>query len=259
MKTKLNFLTLFFGITIISFIFWNRILRGRDILKLEPTADMLKLIFIILYIFVLITLIIYNVIQLLEIKFKMNENSKFRILIEALISNSSIQTVIIFFKETIIDSPTYIYNLFYNRFYIKDIVLHYGSYITLLLQKRMLLIYVLIFIMPRIIVSSCFLINIFVFNHFEFFYKSLILLSLPLIVRIILFIILDLVSKNILYMKQFFDLDFNYETQTLNISNKILDNINDITVQKKFNLAYITALYFICTENETIITTFYTL
>jgi hypothetical protein len=203
MKFKLSeILTFFIGFLIIGFIFWNRFLRVRLPKEILATDFIIqRLVIICLFIFFFI-LFIYNLYKIIA---KKNSNKSFITKVNFYLSNSIyFNKILSFIINRIIRAPIFVYDEIYKRVYMRPLLEYIGINLSLKLDDYKKLFYFMTFVVPKMIVSICFFIDVILYKEFLYFYYSLWLLVIPLLSNIILFIIQHHAIKRKDYIEHFF-------------------------------------------------------
>src|ERR1700761_3622175 len=185
--------SIIFGIIFVSFILWNRLLRirlPRDLIPLESPN--------LFSYFILCLAITFSVCFLYSFlyAFKILPREKSWILDQAIRIEEKLSSILIIGKikkffvnllKAVEDGPTHFFVVLYNAFsfldkVIKAIVLWLFS--VLKDQKRnQLLFYTTLIVLPKVLVSSIFCIEVIYYRHLEIFYKLLPMLLIPTIIR----------------------------------------------------------------------------
>jgi hypothetical protein len=192
-----KYISIMFGIFFVLLILWNRLIRHR--LPREIFIDYNETIITIYFIlfFISLYIVIFSLREILTI------HATYKILNNLLIKFPLLEKIFRIGAEWIINiilqGPKNFYAFLYKRMLIRPIIDKICKYIdTLGVNEQPMYIYIILVIKYSVIFYVCgrFLIDVFILNYFETFYKSTILLLLPLIMDLMLFIIYDLAKKN---------------------------------------------------------------
>jgi hypothetical protein len=196
-KTLIKF---FFGISIISIIFWNRFLRERNPIELQNIIlNPIRLCIIILLI-VMFSFIIY-----MNIKVIFNIQKKFFIF-----ENSYIKQTFLIVKEYIINAPEFLY-LQVTKGKDYDLFLEIPvSYITAYHYYPYFFGIVLLNI-PQCIVATTFIIDIFFFKELHYFFFSLNFFILLLSIRFLVFIVKIYSERRAYALEQYLNVEYTKE------------------------------------------------
>lgn len=217
------FIRFIITLSLFGFIFWARILKERTSLNLivltfndNKILLLTSIILIILNLVLLFRIITSNLL-------KNSQNS----LLKKFLNISCIK-IFIDGINFIYTAPKILYEEYsdkYNLF--NDQIEMSASYIVTYFnyQKTLLIVF---FYIPRLIVASIFIVDIFVFEKFYYFYISLILLVIPLLSRIYLYMILYQSKLMIEYSEFFLDITkmphgMEIKLKTTPVRNKSLE------------------------------------
>jgi len=203
----------FFGIFFISFILWNRLIRVRLPRELFITNEY-DLIFFIVLLFATLFGLLFLYYFLNLIKYLPKEPGKIikRVLIvEEKIKNYNFYKFIITFSLSFINGPLNLYNLIYNLYYKKiDKILEFtgDSLVNFFLKKslRLTVLYITIFVFPRILICVLFFIEVIFYKKLDFFYKILPLILIPTLGKAYFFILQQFCDESMEYYRKFFDI-----------------------------------------------------
>ncbi len=249
MKIKNNIsISFIFGILIILFILWNRLIRVRLPKEIIAVSKINLIHYIIGGLTILfLILVIYNI--LLYFKYLPRESSKINKLInyilEYLSKYSWFNHLYKIITVDIPNGPLSVYELFYKYTYVKPYIEKIGIFLHDQLFNNTFRInacYIIFFILPRFLVSTMFLIDICYFKQLNYFYKVLILLLIPLLSKLILFVIKHHAITCLDFYNNFFEFKYYKETKLLQIYCKPLAKVEDITLQNEY-IKYIDNLH----------------
>jgi hypothetical protein len=187
----------FFALLIILFVFWNRLIRIRT-----PGAitDVSLMSSIILYCFVLFN--IYSIIVCLK---QITNKTGYNGFIEKFLRN----TIVLKFSKylaIVVESPKFIYDYLADNFIsFKRIVELPASYLAVYVWYPKIILFSLNFL-PRVIISTAFLIDVTYFHYFYYFYKFLILLLLPILVSCYLHMISFHSNNSLEFVQQYINI-----------------------------------------------------
>ena len=195
MKIK-NKLTILLGFLLLSIIFWNKFIRIRLPKNLEVFSNKILFIFIILSIIFCITILLENL-KLIYKKNNIKENTVVNILIDELAKNPYIQLLANWFIY-IIESPKKFYEYFFQKI---NVVYLVEKPLLFLIKhgKIKIYIYIIGYMLPKCILSIIFLVDICYFKELNYFYKSLPILVIPLILTGYRYIANNLAEKNLTF------------------------------------------------------------
>lgn len=178
MKMMKILIKILITILIISFILWNRILRERLEINIDSIA------FTNVYIVILSMLILsHSIILLSNLRVLLNLIDK-----ESWISNLFINKLIKKCEE-ILNYPKDVVNILALKYpLLRNPLRIITSYFAVYINYPKIIVILLIYL-PRIIVTFTFILDIFIFHNFNYFYKSLILLLIPVILKSFLYIV----------------------------------------------------------------------
>ena len=185
-------LYIFIGLSIFSFIIYNRIFRirlPRELYIFPPFTNDVRWFFlfiVILWIFICIFIIYKSFLAFLEKEEKKTIFSSYSEIF-ALFINESIKEGYYFFRDII---GKYFYNNLYDIF--SNFAPKYYNIMQILPKNSLLFISYFI----RFLIVFMFLIDVFIFFKFNYFYKSLFLLLIPLFIKIIHYLLKDIAQEN---------------------------------------------------------------
>lgn len=235
--------TLFF----ISFIFWNRLIRVRSPKDLTHYLE-LNISSIVIFMLILWFLLLTYYYLLKYLKIIPRDNSRFNKYIikisEKLVQYSFYNSFILFVNTHIINGPKTTYDYLYEKIYIRPLVSKLQTFAVYKLDSNKELIYLVVFVIIKLIIPITFVMEIIFYKQISIFYKILILLVIPLIIKFLLFFIQNNAIKNIEYFDEFFDFTDEPEKAKLTITYKNLINPEDLIEQKKLDAEYTGSLWF---------------
>lgn len=194
-KKVLEVISINLGLTYILFILWLRVIHKRLPVELDGNFDSITYgIYLMLFILSLI-MFVYYLRKILGIK------SKYKLL-RIFLEYQSILKLVTFIKDYILNAPYNLYIYIYNKYDILNIIEQIGRFIwNYNLFKYTKIIYIVICFL-RFIIVFCFFFDVIIFNKFNFFYKSLILLFVILIIKAIIFVLKDISKDNRTYISE---------------------------------------------------------
>ena len=237
MKNIIN-ISFISGILIILFIIWNRLLRVRLPKELIPVEDInfqlcivlsLTIVFLTLFIYYLLLLLQYLPRQHSRILTMMNN------ILENLFQYGWFKRIYKILTEDIPNGPVAVYNVIYQYIYIKPYVEYLGSKLHNYFfekEQRMNILYIVLFVLPRILVVFSFIIDIIVFRKLMYFYIFSILLLVPILSKLVIYIIKHHAIHSLEYFKKFFDIRLIDSILRITIIKLPEDNVEDIRRQK---------------------------
>src|SRR5580693_9456017 len=220
-----KYISILFGIFFVLLIIWNRLIRDR--LPREIFTDYSSF-FISIYIILFCTsvyIVIYSLREIFSIV------PKYKILNKLLIDFPLVEKIFRKLADWVINiiltGPKNLYEFVKKRIYIKPIIDKICKKITILgLNEKPIVLYILLLIKYSFIFYVCFIffIDVFIFNYLSYFYKSFLLLFIPLIIDLILFMIYNLAKKNSSIIKEWINFIPNktgdWYDMRLNIDNQ---------------------------------------
>jgi len=191
MKTLIKFVI---GIIFIVSIFWIRFIYKREIILLNEISLNLfqitiKLLLIIFFLFILYL----NITKILKYSTR-----------NIIPQNKYIKRLLILVKEYVIDTPGFIYKkITMNKDY--DLVCDKFAYELTFYNPKYIIITFLV--IPQILIATIFLIDIFYFKILHYFFISLNLLIVILIVRLLRFVIEIFSRRRTFHMEQYLNIE----------------------------------------------------
>lgn len=235
-KNNLIFSFIFTGL-LTSLIIWNRFIRQR--LPREITYHAIftyqdKIIFLLFLAYFSIWFYYF----LKYLKVIPRPNSRFKKILDKFLyyleTKKSVKLFEEFFINHISNGPTNVYNYFYIFIYVKPFIYICGTFLHKYFQLKPIVPYIFGFLLPRFIIITVFLIEIMFFNYLNYFYKVLILYLIPLIFKIVLFMI-EHHTKNILDMiHEYFKFKILDEYDNFEIYNKPFNDPIKLKEQENF-------------------------
>ncbi len=239
-STLLNFIITFL---IFSLIIWIRVIKQRETLNLE------NILFNIFLASVITSFILINLTQLVvSLKTLGLVTKKNSALLTKLLSYNFIEKIKDIVSK-IANAPKELYEqLDDTKFPLPFLHTQLASYIAAYIKYYRLLTFLLIFL-PQILVVNVFLIDITYFHQLKFFYKSLILLLIPLLTKCYFFI----THSSNLGARNFWELHLeitkypNGINVTLKNEAPIGDNMLTLTAMRE-NYEFICNSWYICNK-----------
>jgi hypothetical protein len=238
MITNWTFISILFGISYISFILWNRLIRVRLPKELFITNEydltffivfLLTVIFGILFIYYLLNLIKY-------LPREPGRIIKKLIIMEERVNKYQIYIFVQQVKKAFMEGPLYLYLFLYNQTRLvhvgtEKIGIHLFNIFTDY-KKLPYLVYIIMIVFPRLIVSMVLVIEVIYLRELNLFYEVLPLLLLPLIIKGY-FGILQSHSESIMKSyEKYFSFYYDKETQIFHITVKNLTDPKEIEIQE---------------------------
>lgn len=186
----------------IIFIFWNRLFRLRLPRILDGNYTDIQLIAFTLIFFSCLFILIHSLHKL----FSKKQTSIFKYYINYILETRISKFII----KYIINAPKHLYDLLYEYITIRPFIEKIGVKVWNMdpydyCKPILFTIYSI-----RIFVCIIFIIDIIYFQKFNYFYKSLILLLIPIIFKTSIYIIQDMSKKNKAYIeKEFLIIEVN--------------------------------------------------
>jgi len=184
-----NILYVISGIIIICFIFWSRLIRVRLPKEILTDGSPVEILGVTCLFLLFLILFLYSSNKILPRK--KNKESWVNKIILYISKNYYLNQFLSFIIYRVIQGPIFVYNEIYKRVYMRPVIEYIGSHLSAKLNNYKEIFYVIVFVIPKIIPSICFFIDIVVYKEFFYFYNSLVLLIIPLIINVILFVIQD--------------------------------------------------------------------
>lgn len=238
MKIKHNlYYSFLFSILIISFILWNRLLRERlprDLIPITVITRYFIITCILASIFLLITC--YYILKTAKIIPRPNSvitvimNNKYQTLLEKI----WFKHLVNFIENHLINGIPQTYDFLYQYIYIKPFIQGIARLLSDYFFKHVLYLYIIFYVIPKIIPLCILLIEIILYHHINFFYISLYLLLIPLIFNAILYMIDHHATNSLDFYDHFFDFKID-NAGILNIYDKKLTNPSDIKIQQNYD------------------------
>lgn len=225
-KTIHNKLLLLIGLLLITILLWNRFLR------IHLPKDFIDFYLPIVVLFTLVSLVVLIInIKLIYKPSKISVISKLMIKVYDYYYLALLLNAI----TVISNSPQKVLDFINHSFFMKKYGKQIGYYTetvpyNLLLwrkDKSKAIFYIPTNMIPRIVVACMFLVDVFYFKHIQYFYYSLFLLTLPMIMNAIRFIITDSAKSTLKYLNahlRFYDVDL----KTLDYKVEFRDIIPDM-------------------------------
>lgn len=195
-----NILIALSGISIICLIIWNRLIRVRVAIMLEDiNYTYIRFIITICIIISFLFLLIYTIRKVFNIKPKHNS---FVIRSLEYLSNTLLISYITTIVKEIIDSPKYIYVLLRDSLSDTYFLTLSASYLGVWLYKfkKLEMFSFSLYLLPKLIVSLVFLIDVIYYHQLNYFYKSILLLLLPIIYKVYFFTVNNITENNLSFL-----------------------------------------------------------
>lgn len=220
MKTIIKLLLGFITTIIFSFIvFWNRIIKERLPKEIQYESIMtIDTIFLYLIFVLEISILFYFLFKYL------NKGLTRSTIISNLFNKVWFNNVLLFFKEYIIEGPHNIYKYAYKSLYMRPVINYIGAKLSYYFTGKEFIPYIIGFALPRLILWVVLFCEIIIMQKINYFYKTLILLLVPVIFSIILYIIKHHAMESIAFYEELFNFDVNEETGATRASYKVLED-----------------------------------
>ena len=226
-----------FTLVLTTFIIWNKLIRERFPKKINYHEtwhyyDKIIVIIFCLYLF----LFVYYLLKYLKVlprphsKIKAFLNKIFIVLEK----KPFIIKMLEFNKNIIIDGPANVYDFFYQFVYVKPFIWFCGKKLSYYFQEKPFIPYFIGFLLPKLIIVFVLFIEIIFFNQINYFYKTLILYLIPLIFKIILYIIEHHSKDSLDLLDDYFTFQMLNKFNTFEITNRAFTN--PIKIQEQQNL-----------------------
>lgn len=224
MKIRNNLIYSFiFTFAYIAFYIWNRFIRTRlpREINYHDTLTFFDKIIILLFLCYLFLFIYY---ALKYFKIIPRPKSKFRVIRDKFLTYLESKKIIMlisqFFSDNVMDGPKNVYEFFYTYIYIRPFIRFCGNLLHSHFQDRPFLIYICGFILPKIIIVSSLFIEVIFANRLYYFYYCLILYLIPLLFKIILYIIEHHAKGCLDVFQEYFSFKLNDDMSRLVITFK---------------------------------------
>jgi hypothetical protein len=196
---KLSVVLVGFFLTLL--FIWNRFIRVRlpkNLTEIPNEAITITIVIILIISFVCI--IFYNMRIILKISPK--ANSLVKRMIYKIGDNNIVNKITTFCITYLVNSPKTFYEYIFDYINVSSIIELPVSYLLVFMLKRPhSIIYILTNTIPKVIISTIFLLDVFYFHNLHYFYISLILLGIPVIVNCYRYMVNDLADKNNFYLQ----------------------------------------------------------
>jgi hypothetical protein len=241
MISNWTFISILFGISYISFIIWNRLIRVRLPKELFITNEY-DLTFFIVFLLTVIFGILFIYYLLKLIKYLPREPGRIIkkfIIMEERVNKYQIYIIVQQVKKAFMEGPLYLYLFLYNQTRLvhvgtEKIGIHLFNIFTDY-KKLPYLVYIIMIVFPRLIVSMVLVIEVIeviYLRELNLFYEVLPLLLLPLIIKGY-FGILQSHSESIMKSyEKYFSFYYDKETQIFHITVKNLTDPKEIEIQE---------------------------
>ena len=231
------------GLFIILFIIWLRIIRkikAKSIFELSNTLS--GKCVIILFIFFFLLIIVLSILKIKEINYVFKTS---------IFQNKFILFFVNIYINYIKNSPKYVYKNYIFEYFNVAILIEKPLYkiIKLFAGKKKTFIYLLSNTFPKIIIVIIFLCDVYYYQQFHLFFKSLILLAIPLCANIYRYMAEDLADLNIHFFGSHLDIlttddpdkmaiVFKKEIPNIEGAFDIINNANDTSLLEWFAYHY---------------------
>lgn len=178
---RLSIISLLFTILFISFIFWNRLVRVRtpkdfkvpDFHLYYDFFDKTIILYVSIFFFIMFVYYAINLLKQLNI-LPLKENSKYSIykakILEYLESKSWIISLTEFIRNHIVNGPSTVYEYVYRKIiYVGPPIEYMGTLLYKYFFNKALIFYILGFVIPLIIPSTIFIIEIIIYQQIKYF------------------------------------------------------------------------------------------
>lgn len=192
MQTKFKYLSILLGLFYCLFILWNRLLRNRKPFDLFTEYNVIRVC-------VYLCLCIGSFIIVVFFIRKLFVTPK-NFLLRRLLEKPWLIRLITFVEEYVLNAPKNLYEVFYTQIPITDKMTKVGQFIYYQnFNERPYKIKLIIGILYGFQLFLCliFIHNVFFLHKLTYFYKSLPLLLIPMLLRLLLFMQYDLSTKSI--------------------------------------------------------------
>lgn len=237
MKIKSNhIISIIFTILLAMLIIWNRFIRSRmpNEIVLQPFLNEQCVIIGMLFL-CWFSIFIYYVLNFLRIIPRPNSMLSLYLqkVAQILAEKPYFKQFIQLYENTIINGPTFTYDYIYQYIYIKPIIHKIGSKLSYHFYNNPIIPYIFCIVIPRILPWLILLIELVCYQYVHYFYLSLIILVIPLLFKIILYMIKHHAMRSLDYYKRYFD--FTLVDNTLHVFFKDLQETKDKEDQEKFS------------------------
>jgi hypothetical protein len=175
------------GIFIISFIIWNRFIRVRLPKEILADGSLAEILGVTCLFLLFLILFLYSFNKILPRK--KNKESWVNKIILYISNNYYLNRILSFIINRVIQAPIFVYNEVYKRVYMRPVIEYIGPRISAKLNNYTKVFYFILFVIPKMIVSICFFIDVIIHKEILYFYNSLVLLIIPLVLNVVLFVI----------------------------------------------------------------------
>jgi hypothetical protein len=212
-----TYASFFFGLLTISFIIWNRLIRVRLPRELF-IANEYDFTFFIVFSLTIIFGIIFLYYFLNLIKYLPRNPGRIIKFLNSMVQKLEhfmIYQFLIKLYFSFIEGPQNFYNLIYNSQYQKiDKILEFTGnlLVDFFFNKslRLKILYLIIFVFPRILICVCFFIEVFIFQQLNYFYKILPIIIIPTFAKAYFLKLQYFSEEFIIYYRKFFDIVYTY-------------------------------------------------
>lgn len=236
-------LSTLFGGSLIGLIIWNRLLRIRLPRDLVPVDLNYLTVLIGSLMFLYISLFLYYLLKWYQIIPR--EKSRIGVYLNTLdnyirnipVLNEIIRIIHVIMQQHVILGPHRIYDKIFTKNVTIAFYTHkFNDLVGFLLNKylwvlpktswALILFYIILFVIPRLIPAIIFCMEIIYCQHLHYFYKSLILLILPLLMNILLFTMKNSAEKRMNHVRKFYK-----------IEQKIIGSAADVLIEKRLEVS----------------------
>lgn len=235
-------ISLLFLIIFITYLIYYRLIFIRypkDLLEYKLSATHYDKIFILFFTLFFLILFLYFLYKTLNTNLLKTSNVNF---FKKISNIYYIKLLVTFLVENILQGPSKVYYYVYEKFYLKTYIEYIGRHLHLWFFEKPEHFYLLFLALPLIICSSVFAFEIIVFFRIKYFYKLLWLLLIPLVARVIIYIIKHHAKSCLDYFKTFFVFKVNLsnvkrlEDAVVHITYKKLQDPLQIEEQNQFDI-----------------------
>ena len=131
------------------------------------------------------------------------------------------------------NAPKNIYNYFYMFIYIRPFIWSCAQFLHIHFEMKPIIPYICFFILPRFIIAIVLLIEVIFFNYIRCFYNLLGLLVIPLLFKIILYMIEHHSTRCLDILLEYFTFKLIEDTNELEITFKTFNDPIKLQEQKK--------------------------
>jgi hypothetical protein len=222
-------LTILLGLSLVLLILWNRLRMRlpREFIDVIPTHILILLISIIITAFLLVFVVTLKTLI---------RPPKPTSLFSQLLSHRYVLHWLRI-KDYIINAPYKLYEIIFDTINLLDFVLATASPLAVYCHYPKLT-YTLFFLLPRVTVSTIFIIDLCYMHQFTYFYNSLLLLLIPLLTYFYLFMVGHLATVNIMFFDKHLDIERGDGEVTVSIKD-VQPTFEDAMDISKITLSHI--------------------